>query len=352
MTFFTRRIPLLLGLLALLPAGRLRAQQRIADLTTHPGEVPVRLVGYGLVVGLDGTGDRSFGGVRGARHTVQSVANLLRRFNVVVAPEQLRLRNVAAVVVTAELSPYLRPGGRFTVQVASLGDATSLRGGVLYITPLLADPDAPPVATAQGPLLLDAENAGSRQGFSRYAQGGASAQLPDGGVLEVDLPPPPQASPELLLRAPQLITAQRIAAAVRKVYGDSAARVRDPGVVELKPPQAAADNLLIFLAGVDTLTVEAATPATILVDGRTGMVVTGGEIRVRPSVVSLRGLTLRVGGDSTTAGSTGTVAVPAGATTQQIVAGLHAAGATPGETAAALEALRQVGALQAAVVVQ
>ena len=142
----------LLGLPAL-PAPAVAANAaRIGDLTVHHGDVPRRLVGYGLVVGLDGTGDRSFGGLHDATPTVRSVVNLLRRFSIEVPPERLRLRNVAAVLVTAEVSPYLRAGGRFEVQVSALGDATSLRGGVLWITPLVTDPNQPPAATAQGPL--------------------------------------------------------------------------------------------------------------------------------------------------------------------------------------------------------
>src|SRR5690606_7411876 len=144
------RIPGLLMLL--LAAAPLVAQSRVGDLTIREGEVPVRLVGYGLVVGLDGTGDRSFGSNVGAVHTVRSVTHLLRRFNVEIPAERLRLRNVAAVLVTAEVPPHLRPGARFEVQVASLGDATSLKGGMLWITPLQAGPDVEPVATAQGAM--------------------------------------------------------------------------------------------------------------------------------------------------------------------------------------------------------
>ena len=131
-------IAALLGSLAL-GAPMAQAQDaKIRDLTISEGAAPIRLVGYGLAVGLDGTGDRD-GGSRGAGMTVQSVANLLRNFNVEVPAEVLRMRNVAAVLVTAEVSPYLRSGGRFDVHVSSLGDARSLRGGVLWMTPLVAE---------------------------------------------------------------------------------------------------------------------------------------------------------------------------------------------------------------------
>src|SRR5690606_22790207 len=171
----------LLAALAVLLLPRTAAGQevRIRDLTLAGGDVPVRLVGYGLVVGLDGTGDRAIGGY-GARHTVQSIANLLRNFDIEVPATVLRTRNVAAVLVTAEVSPYLRPGGRFDVHVASLGDAMSLRGGVLWMTPLVPEVGGQPAATAQGPLVL------SDGAAPRPVPGTeTSARIPDGGLLEL-----------------------------------------------------------------------------------------------------------------------------------------------------------------------
>jgi flagellar P-ring protein precursor FlgI len=162
-----------------------QADVRIRDLTNPEGTVPVRLVGYGLVVGLDGTGDRAIGG-QSAGQTVQSVVNILRRFNIEVPADLLRMRNVAAVLVTAEVSPFLRAGGRFEVQVSSMGDARSLRGGVLYMSPMVSDPSGPAVATAQGALLVSEGGASSRYAPTIET----SARIPTGGVLEADLPRP------------------------------------------------------------------------------------------------------------------------------------------------------------------
>src|SRR5207244_3263262 len=164
--------------------ARAATQSRIGDLTVHGGDVPRRLSGYGLVVGLDGTGDRSFGGGTSGAMTVRSVVNLLRRFNVEVPADRMRLRNVAAVLVTAEVSPYLRAGGRFEVQVSALGDASSLRGGVLWITPLVTDPNQAPVATAQGPLFLESEDGSRALSWRR----GNSGRIENGGLIEVDPP--------------------------------------------------------------------------------------------------------------------------------------------------------------------
>ena len=120
----------------------------IRDLVIDDQGIAVRLVGYGLVTGLSGTGDVAYSG-RNSQHTVQSVANVLRRFDIIVPAELLRTRNVAAVLVTAEVSPYLRPGGRFEVQVSSVGDSRSLRGGVLWMTPLVTEAGGKPQGTAQ-----------------------------------------------------------------------------------------------------------------------------------------------------------------------------------------------------------
>ncbi|HEY3934497.1 MAG TPA: flagellar basal body P-ring protein FlgI [Gemmatimonadales bacterium] len=329
-------------------ARPLAAQVRVSDLTTHGGDVPVRLVGYGLVVGLDGSGDRSFGSSSGAVHTVRSVTNLLRRFNIEVPGDRLRLRNVAAVLVTAEVSPYLRPGGHFEVQVASIGDATSLRGGVLWITPLVISPDAPPVASAQGPLPL-VEGDGHRWG----AGGSASGRVAEGGVLEVSLPAiPPQTATILALRDPDLTTASRIASAINKARGDSTAKVEDAGAVSLKLPASATDSPLTFLAALDTLPVVVPAPARIVIDAHNGMVVAGGDMHVGTAVVSLRGITVRVGGDSTAKPVPGVVAVSTGASVRDIAVGLQALGAVPSEVAAVFDGLRAAGAIAATVVVR
>ncbi len=342
-------VPMLVLLSALPPCrpAALHAQTRVSDLTSHAGEVPRRLVGYGLVVGLEGTGDRSFGGFAGETPTVRSIVNLLKRFNVVVPPEAMVSRNVAAVLVTAEASPFLRSGGRFEVQVSSLGDATSLRGGVLWITPLVGDPNQPPVATAQGPMLVsgDESNASLRRG--------TSGRIPDGGILEVDPVSAGAPSGKLLLRRPDLATAMRIAGAVNAAYGAGSAKVEDPGSIGLTPPGQSADSVMGFLAMVDTLPVAQPIASRIVINARDGTVVAGGDARVGSAAVSHKGITLRVGGSPTLGGGgEGMLALEAGATVQEVAAGLHAAGATSQEVASVFEALRQVGALSAQVSIQ
>ena len=346
-----RRVGALAGLalvgLAMLVSPARAQSTRIADLTTRAGEVPRRLVGYGLVVGLEGTGDRSFGGFAGETPTVRSIVNLLKRFNVVVPPEAMISRNVAAVLVTAEASPFLRAGGRFEVQVSSLGDATSLRGGVLWITPLVGDPNQAPVATAQGPVLVTGDEGRTTQ------RRGTSGRIPDGAVIEVDPPAGTTPASRLVLRRPDLGTATRIATAINAAFGPGSARVEDPGAVGLTPKGQAADSVMGFLAAVDTLPVTQPSASRIVINARDGTVVAGGDVRVGAAAVSHHGITLRVGTTPAQGGTgQGVLAVDTGATVQDVAAGLHAAGATSQEVAAVFEALHQVGALSAEVAVQ
>jgi len=335
-------------LLALALAAPASADGRVGDLTLHAGDVPRRLMGYGIVVGLDGSGDRSFGRSTAGTPTVRSVVNLLRRFQIEVPAEQMRMRDVAAVLVTAETSPYLRAGGRFEVQVSAIGDATSLRGGVLWMTPLVTDPGQPPLATAQGMVLV------SDEGTSRMlrARQGNTGRIPQGGVLEVESPAE-AVSTRLVLRRPDLATASRIAAAVNAVFGENTAKVEDPGAVALTLAAGRTEGVSTFLAAVDTVRVTTPEQALIVIGGRDGTVVAGGGATVGPASVSHGSLTLLVGGQPASGGTAGNVVrVEPQASVQEVAAGLHAAGAKPEEIAAMFEALQAAGALRAQVVVR
>lgn len=339
-------VPALLA--AALAAGQPAAAQniRIRDVTMQEQAVPVRLMGYGLVVGLDGTGDRASGG-QGARHTVQSVANLLRRFDVQIPPEVLQTRNVAAVLVTAEVSPFLRPGGRFEVHVSSVGDARSMRGGVLWITPLVSDVGGVPVAAAQGPLLIS--DGGTARGSYTVE---TTARIPGGGVLEAEMPRPTFASStRLLLREPDIGTATRIAEAVNAEMGGGVAAVEDPGSVALTLPDASAERMTA-LARIAEIRVQPVRASRIVINSRDGTLVTGGDMLVGEAVVSHGAVTLSVGADAGGPGAPGSVRVAAGASAQEIANALHAFQTPPAEVAAIFESLRQVGAIAAEIVIR
>jgi flagellar P-ring protein precursor FlgI len=360
----------------------LHAQElRVSDLTVEEKGVPVRLVGYGIVAGLDGTGDRGIGGRSGGM-TVQSVANLLRRFNVEIPPEVLRTRNVAAVLVTAELNPYLRPGGRFEVQVSSLGDARSLRGGVLWITPLVADPNGPAVATAQGGLLVsDAEHGGYRVVNAAVNSG----RVPAGGVLETDLPRPAFAAvSRLVLRDPDLGTASRLAQAINAAVGQGTAKIEDPGSVQLDL-KGSPDEKAATLSRIRDLRIRPDRRATLVLDARRGTVVTGGDVPLGDASVSHNGLTVTIGavvlpardsvapadsalrsppsavGAEQTADSgrrtapserSAPLRIPPGTQASELAAALHAVKASAADVAAIFTALRDAGAIAAEIVVR
>lgn len=345
MTHILTRAAALLTLACAIATPAAAQQATVSDLAVPEGAVPVRLVGYGLVVGLDGTGDRALGST-GARHTVQSIVNLLRNFDIEVPAEMLRTRNVAAVLVTAELSPWLRAGGTFDVNVSSIGDATSLRGGVLWATPLVAGPGGPAYATAQGPLSISAGMT-----VSAHMRNENTARIPNGGLMRLDLPRADFASSSrLLLKEPNLDTAVRIATAVNAAGTGATARVEDPGSIVLELPANDAGPAAAIAAVLAT-PVEAPARPRVLIDVRDGTVVAGGSIAVGDAVVSHGAITLAVG-DPADGVSAGEVRMPRGATVQDVASSLHAIGATAPVIAAIFEGLVSAGALRAELIVR
>ncbi len=368
----------LLTLLTLLLPVALKGQDaRVRDLTVEDKAVPVRLMGYGLVVGLDNSGDRVTGSKNGGM-TVNSVVNLLRRFNIEVPAEVMRMRNVAAVLVTAEVSPYLRPGGKFDVSIASVGDARSLRGGVLWTTPLLADVGGASMASAQGPILTSDSHGGGTARMS-YSMENA-ARIPTGGLLEQDLPRPKfNDAARLVLREPDISTATSIAMSINKELGDGSAKVEDPGAIALTlKPDGKTDRAALF-SRIQDLKVRVSRTARLVIDARDGTIVAGGDIAVGDAVVSHGGFTVSVGlveavdssavaprdstkSDSTGADSTksrlraplvpGDVRIATGTSATHIAAALHAMKASSYDIAAIFEGLRGAGAITAEVVIR
>jgi len=317
----------------------------VRDLTIEDKAIPVRLMGYGLVIGLDGTGDRSSGGKQGGM-TVNSVVNLLRRFGIQVPVEAMKTRNVAAVLVTAEVSPYLRPGGRFEVHVSSLGDARSLRGGVLWMTPLQSDVGGQPMATAQGAVLM--ADLGSKVGSAVEN----SSRIPAGGLLESDLPRPQfVASSKLLLREPDVTMATRIAGAINKELGDGAATVEDPGSIALNMKDQKEDHAALY-ARIQDMRVQPQRAARLIIDSRDGTIIAGGDLTVGEATVSHGGITITVGATDTTAAPPSNLRMAPGTPVTRIAAALHAVQAQPSEIAAIFESLRAIGAIAADVVVR
>jgi flagellar P-ring protein FlgI len=342
----------ILSLALLTTASMLHGQSRIRDLVLADGAAPVRMVGYGLVAGLDGTGDRGAGGAQGGQ-TVQSIVNLLRRFDITVPASVLRTRNVAAVLVTAEVSAYLRPGGHFDVQVSSIGDAPSLRGGVLYMTPLISEVGGTPMATAQGGVMLSDGSAGGSRSYGMRVE--TSARVPGGGVIDVELPRATYGSgtTTLALREPDIAVASRIATVIDSALGAGTARVDDPGSVTLTLKDTAGSARGAAISKLRDLPIRITRAAKVVIDGRDGTVVAGGDVAVGEAVVTHGQLTLTIGGGADTSKvDVGEVRLQPGISVQRIASALHGVRSSPQEIAAIFSALREVGAISAEVVIR
>jgi flagellar P-ring protein precursor FlgI len=339
-------IVLVAALAGLAPAAR--AASRIGDIARVESVRDNDLIGYGLVVGLKGTGDSG-----GAMFTVQSVANMLMRFGVKVTPDQMRVKNVAAVMVTTKLPAFARVGDRLDVVVSSLGDARSLEGGTLLLTPLLG-PDERMYAAAQGTISLGGGSGGS----ARQNTHPTVARIPQGATVERELVSTIAGSGggklTLALFRPDFATADRVAKAICARLGEGAAKATDAGAVEVRVPAEYADNLVGLVALVGAIPVEADMTARVVFNERTGTVVIGGSVRVLPAVVSHGGLRVQVAAKTDTdvanSGQAGAVFdVSSVDTVDALVAALNAVGATSQDIIAILQALRECGALLAEI---
>jgi flagellar P-ring protein FlgI len=339
------------------------APVRLKELATLEGVRDNQLIGYGLVVGLRGTGDR-----QQTVFSLQSLTNLLERMGVSVSPLQMQVKNTAAVMLTSTLPPYAQPGTKIDVTLAAMGDAQSLQGGILLMTGLKA-PDGQVYAVAQGAAVLGGYQAAGGFGNSQQVNHPTVARIPDGAIVE-------RASPtekignavHLQLREADFTTAARIAAAVNQKFGNVAS-AENAGVVTITLPQSYQKTPTEFIADLESLTVEPDRLARIVVNERTGTIVMGKDVRIAPVAVMQGNLTVEV---QTTFNvsqpnplSTGTtevtpqVAVAAkqekardillkeGATVEELVRALNAIGATPRDIVAILQNLKTAGALEA-----
>ena len=264
-------------------------QARLKDIADVQGVRRNQLVGYGLIVGLEGTGDG-----QSALFTQSSIVNMLRRFGVNVSIEQVRVKNVAAVMVTADLPPSAKRGSRIDVTVSSIGDAKSLQGGLLLQTPLLAA-DSKIYAVAQGAISIG--------GFN-FESGGSKVQknhvnvgmIPHGANIESEAPVTltDGNTIQITLRDPDFTTASRAAAAIRRQMPGVDALALDQATIGVTIPPNRAGDLVNFLAQVETVRVTPDAQAKIVVNERTGTVVMGGNVRLAPGSVAHGAISIRV----------------------------------------------------------
>ena len=360
---------LLCGLLLSTGLPAVAAPSRLKDLVMVEGVRENQLVGYGLVVGLNGTGDT----LRNAPFTEQSLEAMLVRLGVNTRDAQnVKTDNVAAVMVTADLPPFARQGQRIDVNVAAMGDASDLRGGVLLVTPLMGA-DGEVYAVAQGPITV--------AGFSAQGQAGSvtqgvptSGRIANGAIVEREVPFDFSSLKRvrLALRNPDFTTAERITRAINAALGIPAARMLDAGTVELLRPPSFGGSLAELVTRIEQLHVEPDFPAKVVIDDRSGVIVIGADVRISEVAIAQGNLTIRVmetpqvsqpgalsGGQTTTVPRTN-IAVDTGeerrmtvlntgVTLQDLVDGLNALGVGPRDIISILQAIKAAGALQAEI---
>jgi flagellar P-ring protein precursor FlgI len=345
-----------------LPGSRLRDIARIQGVREN------QLVGYGLVVGLTGTGDKSATGF-----TLRSMSSLLEAMGVTIRPDEMDVKNVAAVLVTATLPPFTRQGARIDVTVSSLGDAKSLKGGILIQTPLRGA-DGQVYTVAQGPLSLGgfgAEGPGGTQASTNHL---TVARIPNGGLVEREVPVSFLTSGTfaVALDQPDFTTAQRVAEAINQALGPGLAQPQDAATVLVASPDTTQAGALELLARVQELTVVPATRARVVINERTGTIVAGGDIVIHPVAISHGNLSIQVtastGVSQPPAFSRGVTAVvpesrvgisseggqftvlEKGTTLNEIASALNAMGVSSRDMIAVFQAIKEAGALRAELV--
>jgi flagellar P-ring protein FlgI len=340
---------------------------RLKDIASVQGAAQTPLIGYGLVVGLNKSGDR-----RQTIFSAQTLANMLERFGIAVSPGEMKIENVAAVMVTAQLGPYAQPGGRLDVTASSIGDARSLQGGTLMPTPMRG-PDGRVVALAQGPLSLGGFGAGSGDN-SVQVNHLTVGRVPGGGLVqEVRQWTPPGDVLRLALHEPDFVSATRVARAINMELGTDAARAIDAGSVTVQVPQEFRSTIPELIARIEPLPVSLDVAARVVINERTGTVVMGGDVRLGSAAVAHGNLSVRIAtqydvsqpapmsqGQTTVTpnteldvneGDAQLVTLDAGATLADVVRALNLLGVSPRDIIAVMQALKAAGALRAEIVI-
>ena len=353
------------------------AADRLKDLTSIAGVRTNQLVGYGVVVGLAGTGDGSSG------LTLQSLQSMVSQFGLVTDAANLTAKNAAAVMVTAEMPAFMKPGQRMDVTVSTVGGAKSLRGGMLLMTPLLGA-DGETYAIAQGSLVVGGLGVTVNDGSSVIVNVPTVGRIPRGAFVERMVETPFQSTDTVLLNLHQgdFSTAMRVADAVNEVFGPDVATPLDASTIKVRAPVDPAQKVS-FVSLLENINVDPARPAAkVIVNSRTGTIVIGGDVKVTPSVVTHGSLTVRINEDkqvtptaNVAQNAQGTVVTPGepvvtddteiiieeeparafvfdpGVELSDVVDAINGVGASPADLVVILEALREAGALRAEIIV-
>ena len=362
-------VPVLVLLLAAAWPGQGQAQSRIKDIAAFEGVRDNLLVGYGLVVGLNGTGDD----LASAPFTRESLIGMLQRLGINARDANLDTSNVAAVMVTANLPPFARHGTRIDITVSALGDSDSLLGGTLVVTPLLAA-DGEVYAVAQGSIAV--------AGFSASGESGSvtkgvptSGRIPNGAIIEREIAfdLAELTSVKISLRNPDLTTARRMAEKINAFLKIPAARSTDPATVLLQVPERYNGNTVALLTDIEQLRIKVDQLARVVINEQSGVIVMGENVRISTVAIAQGNLTIRITetpqvsqpAPFSNTGTTETVArttieveeeaqrqlavLPEGVSLQELVNGLNALGIGPRDMITILQAVKAAGALQAQI---
>lgn len=345
------------------------AASRIKDIAYVMGVRGEQVLGYGLAVGLAGTGD-----TQRSSFTVQSVTSMLKRFGITVPQPELRLRNVAAVMVTATIPAFAKPGGTADVTVSSMGDATSIQGGTLLMTPL-SGADGAVYAVAQGSISVGGFDVRGSTGARAAKNHVAAGRIPNGAEVETAVATQFGDSTKisLVLEKPDFTTSKHIVDAINKALGETLAECIDANMVTVKVPPSQKKTLVGFISILESLEVEVDSPARVVINERTGTVVIGSNVTISAVAISHGGLNIdiesapvisqpnafsqgttvvtKIEHPTVTQDSSSVIAINGAATVQDVAKALNSLKVTPRDMIAIFQALKEVGALKAELVI-
>jgi flagellar P-ring protein precursor FlgI len=338
---------------------------RIKDIASLKGVRTNQLIGYGLVVGLNGTGDGS-----GTKFTVQTLVNMMEHLGIHALPSQVKVSNVAAVMVTANLPPFGKEGSKLDVLVSSVGDAKSLQGGTLLLTPLRGV-DNNIYALAQGPLVVGGFASSGAAGGGVQKNHPTVARISGGATIEREIPFHFAKMQDLViaLNEPDFTTAMRVTDAINGTFGQKVAFPSDAGTIRVRVPDEKRKGIVGMMASLEQINIEPDSKARIILDERTGTVVMGQDVRISSVAIAHGNLSVTIKENSqvsqpapfsqgqtvvtpeskvkVTEGQERLIVMPAGTSLGEVVKALNAIGVSPRDLIAVFQAIKAAGALQA-----
>ncbi len=357
-----KRLLFIIILLSLASTNALAA--RVKDLVQIQGVRENRLAGYGLIVGLNGTGDKS-----GSQFTVRSLANMLRNMGITVDPNSLKVKNVAAVIVTSNLPPFAKSSQKLDCTISSVGDASSLAGGTLISAPLYG-PDGKVYAMAQGPISVGGFAVSGDSGSGVTKNFPTVGTIPGGAIVERSMDLDLGQSMTLVMNNPDFTTAHRMVESINSRAGAKIAHAKDLSTIQIEVPQGYKNNIVDFVAMIESLEVRPDNKAKVIVNERTGTVVMGNDVKIATVAIAHGNLNIKIsedpivsqpapfsaGGVTAVTPQTGVtveeggrqlVMLPAGTSIGKLVSALNAIGVSPRDLVVILQSIKRTGALYA-----